>query len=372
MFNPFLIAFERGDNEAAVSTNGASFASSMLPQDHSYSSIGSGNGNYLVNTFNSSFPLSTSSFSFTNNSWTASTMPKPQDNTLCAVSPDGYLSSLYDDGRTTLTQTQVDQVNPTVGIDSDSGQTKMLITQGGKAKVAGYEQCYATGFSDQWTETEITQVYGIDGVIYATGSGKRSETGTKTLQWTYTGTLSPYQRTNTPSSTESLNYFNSKYLMATGSNIVNLDPSSITKVGPVTGLSAQTPTEHNTSNSSVSTTSLNANSSIIVGASTTYNGVWVTSNITTNGTWPHYVGEVVKVPSGHHSTSYTFPGYSGANPQIQIAIAEPPGDNQTPPSKWDANATPTLSSGYYGLVGCPYLKVVRDSDLVDAMKSEHK
>jgi hypothetical protein len=79
--------------------------------------------------------------------------------------------------------------------------------------------------------------------------------------------------------------------------------------------------------------------------------------IQAGGVWDHNVGEAWERRTGNYSTSYTYPGYSGSNPQIQRQDAIP---NSTEnefylPTDWKLHTKPidgeedVEHEGYYGV-----------------------
>ena len=73
--------------------------------------------------------------------------------------------------------------------------------------------------------------------------------------------------------------------------------------------------------------------SLTVSSSLTTVGSWLSST-----GWIHSPGPVTYLPTGHLETTYTFPGYSGLNAQVQYATTVSSGDS-------------------YGLMGSPQISV---------------
>jgi hypothetical protein len=110
----------------------------------------------------------------------------------------------------------------------------------------------------------------------------------------------------------------------------------------------------------VNVDSLSYTNSVLVLTSRAQIGTWQPNgSVTENGKWDYFVGNACQVPTQHHSTSYTFPGYSGANAQVQFANAIPIVSNvggkvtDVPPKTWHVDNTATNGAGYYGVVGGP-------------------
>jgi hypothetical protein len=169
--------------------------------------------------------------------------------------------------------------------------------------------------SASWGKVEITSLFAnSSGDIIGLGLGSDQSGTTNNLVWTRTSDgwkigLSGLTSQVRPTGLE----YNSSWLVADGTKIISSNFAMATAT-PAGGFAASLPTVSNVA--VIPVDSLNNNGSTIVATSINTVGSWTSGNA-----WAHSPGPVTQIPTGHLQTTYTFPGYSGANAQVQYATA---------------------------------------------------
>lgn len=125
--------------------------------------------------------------------------------------------------------------------------------------------------------------------------------------------------------------FNSAWYVTNGTSVQTTD--AVFATSPAGGLASDPATSVV---KSANIDQLSKNSATVVGASQSYIGTWTSSD-----SWAtQHVGPATLVPTGHLDTTYTFPGYSGSNAQVQYANVD-------------------AETEGFGLLGGPQLSVTR-------------
>ena len=239
---------------------------------------------------------------------------------------------------------------PTLGLDPLGNPTNLITNSSGQALVC--TNANTMTLPDQaWQQTEVTVLFKSSAGIAGLGTGTDSTGKTQNLLWENQGSgwvigpsalsqIRPY----------GLEYESGDWLIATGQNVLASD-FMLHSPAPAGGLASSPPTYETLSSSSIPTDALNQNGSLVVATSMSSIGSWTESD--TPGTWDHNVGQSTPLATGHKKTTYTFPGYSGGNAQVQYGNAVPNSDH--PPVEW--NVANGLEEGYFGLIGDPIYTV---------------
>lgn len=246
---------------------------------------------------------------------------------------------------------------PTVGKDANGTPVNLITNSSGQALVAANPSTIGTP-STAWQKTEVDTLVHTSAGTIGIGYGIDPNGLNQSLLWANTGgvwkigpaTLShirPNGITNNGST----------WLIADGTNIYSTD-FNLKASGPASQLAALAPIYTPQSNVAIPVDGLSTMSTITIGTSLNTVGSW-TPNVSIPNFYDHNVGESVPVATGHKKTSYTFPGYSASNPQIQFANAvpliDPTSGQELPPTAW--NTTTGNEVGYFGVTGSPTITV---------------
>lgn len=238
---------------------------------------------------------------------------------------------------------------PLVGLDGNGNTVNMLMSADGTPNTAGYVDSYDSSTFSEYVSVTIKTLFKSSIGTVAIGEGSLTRGSLVRLAWNNVGGwkvgTSPVSG---PIKFNGVTYKDGGYLIANGTSIYKTDMVFGTG-NPLDGYSPTVPSVINTAIWAPAD-NLTSNSTLVVGASTASTGTWSpVGAIVANGVWDHNVGEAVNLKTGHLKTTYTFPGYGGANPQTQTITAIPNGD--APPTDWDL--TTQTAQGYFGLGGCP-------------------
>ena len=241
-------------------------------------------------------------------------------------------------------------VIPTVGANA-SGLPTMLVMDSTKAVTSSSVEVLNSGGSgDVWINSTIESMQQTPNGLLATGYSTTKSGARVNAAWKYssswTSGLVSFSGVRDDSG---ISYAGSNFLVAADSN-VKFSPFNFTSGSPVGNVSSTITATPNSSASNFAVDNISSNGSIQVATSMSSTGVRKPNgSIVENGTWDFYAGEPIPVDTGHILTTYTFPGYSGGNAQIQRTMAVHNGD--TPPTQWDT--VNNNNEGYYGLSNCP-------------------
>lgn len=262
--------------------------------------------------------------------------------------------------------------NPIVGKNANGESLLLMVTNDNQAVTSRYVDSMnkSTGVSS----TVDAIAASPDGLL-ALGTMTKKDGVTHKIAWLYKNSnwqIGSVASLTTPGRVDGVGYTSNHSYVISGATIAE-SQFNIKQSLACNGVSLEPEITQNAV--AISTNHISSGSSVTVAASDSSTGT-LTSDF-----WnTHHIGELVQVPSGHHSTSYTFPGYSGANAQIQqtISMLNDPIDNK-PNTRWDntirANAIllgSETTSGYHGVTNKPVLTVVRDNDLVATLLESAK
>jgi hypothetical protein len=200
---------------------------------------------------------------------------------------------------------------PVVGIDSSGNQINLLTKSDGTT-LATTNHCAANFKSDIWESTQINVLAKDDsGTILGIGSGVNNGQ-TVSLFWMYSGGKWKIGKNGFTGDTRPYGVEGaSSWYVSDRKSVINSD-MKVKSPMPAGGLSPLSPTFTTASTDAID--SLNRNGSTIIGSSYDTIGTWLSSN-----SWIHSPGPATKLATGRFETTYTFPGYTGANAQVQYA-----------------------------------------------------
>lgn len=244
---------------------------------------------------------------------------------------------------------------PVLGQDASGQPLNMVMDSTGKSNTAGFVETVGgtspsapsttpqPSTSNAWHLTQVTSISKSSSGLVAIGYGADNTGSTSNIAWIYNESSWKVG----PSGTNSVRsigiaHDGTNYVVADGSSI-KVSNFVLGNLSPAGGYASAPPTYVSVSSSADAV----VKGSVVIGSSLSANGVWV------GPSWSHEAGLPVLVPTGHYSTTYTFPGASGSNLQIQIVKAIPNGDNL--PTTWGDDSI--NSKGYYGLINSPSVKV---------------
>lgn len=208
-----------------------------------------------------------------------------------------------------------------------------------------------------FTLTEITALFKSADGTFATGYGLVNNSTSTELVWKKDGlTWSPYKITKGALRSIGLGINAGKYLVSYGTG---LGYTTLTPTGaswPATTFNENPVDFRYTGPNSID--NLVSGTFVVGGSLSTIGSFTPNTTISAGSVWDVNAGEARKKKTGHLSTSYTFPGYSGSNSQVQRQDAH---TNSTPtnfplPTDWNTHATPiegetSGNQGYYGVNG---------------------
>ena len=217
---------------------------------------------------------------------------------------------------------------PIVGQDGSGNNIMLAITSDGKTQSTNNST--SANSNKFWGNTSISALFkSTSNEVVALGTGIDPSGNSVPLIWKRDADGWTNGRFN-PGSIRPVGVTkNSTWFFAQGTYIIN---SSLDNPAPAPagGLSDTT----------ISSTvvggygdGLDTMGSLTVSSSLTTVGSWLSST-----GWIHSPGPVTYLPTGHLETTYTFPGYSGLNAQVQYATTVSSGDS-------------------YGLMGSPQISV---------------
>jgi hypothetical protein len=217
---------------------------------------------------------------------------------------------------------------PIVGLDAAGNNVMMVTNSSGSTFMAAGSA--TTNFSINWSNTSVHTLYkNASGEILALGTGVSPSGVTTPLAWKYSNSQWTVCKTSLHNTNPDAINFESIWLVADGTGVMSSD-FNVPAPGPAGGLSDSLAIL--TVLASGGMDNLNKGSTVVASSRSTI-GTWTKSN-----GWTHNVGPVSYVPTGHLKTTYTFPGYAGANAQVQYAA--------------------NTRDGYsHGLVGSPQISV---------------
>ena len=221
---------------------------------------------------------------------------------------------------------------PIMGSDELGNPIMMTINESGETTATS--NTVAQNASSEWQSVEIKQLFKTSAGVLGFGTGVDAGGSTVNLAWNNpTGTCTIGAAASMPTNVLSGEYYNSDWIIATGSAIVASD-YNFNSSSPAGGYDT-TPAD-STVLASVPVNSLTVKGSVAVGVSSNTIGSWPSS-----ASWTHQYGTGVNSPTGVLKTLYTFPGYTGANAQVQYANTIVSGN----------------STASYGLMGNPQMTV---------------
>ncbi len=235
---------------------------------------------------------------------------------------------------------------PVLGLDTSGNPLNLIPTKSGTTLTGGHVNNLGTGMY-AWSLTQVTSIArNPAGDLVCLGYGSTKDGTTENLTWV--------RKSNNwmigPSGIDSVGslsiaYDGSKYVAA----VSNIKTSSFALVNssPASGFAGGPPVYDTTIAASANSVTSNGSKAIAYAIGTV--GTWI------GPTFTHVLGIPVEVVTGHYATTYTFPGASGSNLQVQSLglSAIPPAD--TVPSDW--GNTSETAEGYYGLINNPHFTI---------------
>jgi hypothetical protein len=246
---------------------------------------------------------------------------------------------------------------PVTGTDENGAPINLVATDAGTVANQNISaQRAPTPLS--WALTEIKSLYKSGTNMLGLGYGIDSTNTKHNLIWInrngswFVGKLGDASAIRP----DAIGYFSNQWLMSYGGQTYVANVDSIVSSTPA-GSMSETPVDFRVATQSpmaVSAFTIGGGNLVAIGS---FNGVNVPSGaVTEKGKWINHFTDSVFIETCAQDTSYTFPGYAGANPQIHFANAVPKFttiDNHTvdlPPDQWHVEHI--NAEGYYGLIGC--------------------
>lgn len=198
--------------------------------------------------------------------------------------------------------------SPVVGQDAN-GNTVMLLTMPtGEVSVTGNTNTYNQ--NNDWQYVSVNQLAKSSAGVIAFGSGVDANGTTVPLTWAQDGAGWKISKVDyAPNQTGGIEYYNSQWVVATGAQVV---ASNYQFTAPVSGYSATAPAASILA--TINANLLSKDSADLIAASTTNIGTWRAAD-----DWSYNTGPATQVATGHIATTYTFPGFAAADPQVQYA-----------------------------------------------------
>jgi hypothetical protein len=221
---------------------------------------------------------------------------------------------------------------PVTGVDAN-GNPIMLMTDnnGSTSAIANTSATNQIG----WDMLEIsTLVKTNDGKIVGLGIGSNATTPSIKLVWVKDSSgwnIAPSNLSTADIRPYSVEH-DSTYYIAVRNQLVSTDLSLSVPAGGGLAVNNSVPVQV----SAAAIDGVNSNGTTIVATSLGTIGTWTSGNA-----WVHSVGPVTYIPTGHLETTYTFPGYTGANAQVQYANT----------------VVSSANVASYGLMGSPQISV---------------
>lgn len=200
----------------------------------------------------------------------------------------------------------------------------------------------------EWKFTEVCALYQSDDGIVGVGYGVDKLGKTQNLIWKFKnnkwliGSIADLKGIKPAG----VNFHDGSWLFAKGTDLlvskVALRPSA-----PAGDMPTMRPAMERAGKSAIKSDSITSSASTVISTSASVTGTDIPAGaVAPAGSWPHY--SIVQNETCHYDTWYSFPGYSGANPQFQFANAVVNGTAQ--PTQWYVDKTVLGAEGYYGVV----------------------
>lgn len=200
---------------------------------------------------------------------------------------------------------------PVVGLDGSGNSIMLLLDPDNNIVASGNTSSFNQ--PADWQSLEVNALFSSSLGVIGFGNGVTAAGTTTPLIWSFINGAWVIGSATNLSNIRNVGAvdFNGAWYVANGGSVQSTD-AVLTASAPAGGL-ASNPTTTNVKTANID--QLSKTSSTVVGASQAYIGTWTSSD----GWAAQHVGPATLVPTGHLDTTYTFPGYSGGNAQVQYA-----------------------------------------------------
>lgn len=198
---------------------------------------------------------------------------------------------------------------------------------------------------------EVKAIYSKDNKTLALGDGDGTDLSFTNVNGSWVIGQSPVSADNIRPN--GIAYTNENFVVASPNNTVISSFKYNSNTPASNGVVMEMPDFKKAALGGVSVDNLSAGTTVMVAGSLTSAGTWTVKADLPGDEWGRHVGEQELILTNVRGTSYTFPGYAKANPQIQRVCALPNGDK--PPYDWTTGDDRT--NGYYGVIGGPSITV---------------